>query len=387
MRIIIYTGKGGVGKTSISAATACRLAHDGKKVLIMSTDLAHSLSDSFGVKLGNEPVSIAENLEAMEIDTIHESQSAWRHLHDYLKQIITEKANGGIETDEALLFPGFDELFSLLRILSAYEQNKHDVIIVDCAPTGETLALLCYAEKLSVFADTIVPLVRNINSAVGSLISKKTTVPKPKDAVFDEFAYLVKRLSQLQTILRDRTITTMRLVTTPERVVLEETRRSYTWLQLYDFGVDAVFINKIYPEQALKGYFEHWKSIQEEHIRLVHESFINQKIFTLQLSDQELQGKPCLCKAAQELYGQADPLEVFCTEAAFRIEEMHGTRFFCIHLPFITPHDITVAKENADLIISVRSETRRFHLPERINRRKLSGYEYKDGQLRIGFDY
>ncbi|MGP1454948.1 MAG: ArsA family ATPase [Treponema sp.] len=387
MRIIIYTGKGGVGKTSISAATACRLAHNGKKVLIMSTDLAHSLSDSFGVKLGSEPVVIFENLEAMEIDTIHESQRAWRHLHDYLKQIITEKANGGIATDEALLFPGFDELFSLLRILSAYEQNKHDVIIVDCAPTGETLALLCYAEKLSVFADTIVPLVRNINSAVGSLISKKTTVPKPQDAVFDEFAYLVTRLSQLQTILRDRSITTMRLVTTPERVVLEETRRSYTWLQLYDFGVDAVFINKIYPAQALKGYFAHWKSIQDAHIRLVHESFSNQRIFTLQLSEQELQGTVRLCEAAQELYGQIDPVEVFCTETAFHLEEEHGTRFFIIHLPFISPHEIAVVKEGTDLIVSVRSETRRFHLPENINRRKLSGYEYKDGQLRISFDY
>lgn len=387
MRIIIYTGKGGVGKTSIAAATACRIAKSGKNVLIISTDQAHSLGDSFEKKVSGEPVRIGKNLDALELDTVNESKKAWKNLHDYLKQIITEKANGGIETDEALLFPGFDELFSLLRILDAYEENKHDVIIVDCAPTGETLSLLCYAEKLSVFADKIIPMIRTVNKAIGSLISKKTSVPKPKDRVFDEFSSLIKRLTQLQSILRDRTITSVRIVITPERMVLEEGRRAYTWLQLYDFGVDAIFINKIYPEKALDGYFAPWKTIQEEHMRMARESFIHQKFFTLQLWEEEIRGTALLDKAAQELYGDSDPTALFCSEPSFHIEKVHGTVLFVMHLPFITQHDIAIAKEDTDLIVSIKNETRRFHLPDTLSRRTLSKYVYEDGYLKIMLDY
>lgn len=387
MRIIIYTGKGGVGKTSIAAATACRIADSGKNVLIISTDQAHSLGDSFEKNLSSEPVRVFKNIDAVEIDTIYESKKAWKNLHDYLKQIITEKANRGIEADEALLFPGFDELFSLLRILDAYEENRHDVIIVDCAPTGETLSLLCYAEKLSVFADKIIPMIRTVNKAIGSLISKKTSVPKPKDIVFDEFSYLIKRLAQLQDILRDRRITSIRIVITPERIVLEEGRRAYTWLQLYDFGVDAIFINKIYPEKALDGYFEHWKTIQEENMRMAQESFIHQKFFTLELWEEEIRGKALLDKAGQALYGAIDPSTLFCSEPSFHIEKVHGTVLFVMHLPFITQHDIAIAKEDADLIVSIKNETRRFHLPDMLSRRTLSKYMYEDGYLKIMLDY
>lgn len=387
MRIIIYTGKGGVGKTSIAAATACRLADNGKKVLIISTDQAHSLGDSFGEKLSGEPVRIFKNIDALEIDTVYESKKAWKNVHDYLKQIITEKANGGIEADEALLFPGFDELFSLLRILDAYQDNKHDVIIVDCAPTGETLSLLRYAEKLTVFADKVIPMIRTVNTAIGSLISKKTSVPKPKDIVFEEFAALIKRLAQLQNILHDRTVTGIRIVITPERIVLEEARRAYTWFQLYDFGVDAIFINKIYPEQALDGYFENWKTLQEEHIRIARESFINQNFFTLELWDEEIRSKKLLDKAAEALYGETDPMELFCSEPSFHIEEAHGTLILVMNLPFINQQDISILKEDADIIVSIKNETRRFHLPDNMARRTLSNHIYENGQLKIMLDY
>lgn len=387
MRIIIYTGKGGVGKTSISAATACRLAGSGKKVLVMSTDPAHSLSDSFGIPLASEPVSVLENLDALELDTVHESKKAWKNLHDYLRQIITEKANDGIQADEVLLFPGFDELFALLRILDAYESNEYDAVIVDCAPTGETLALLCYSEKLTVFADKVIPMIRTVNTALGSLISKKTSVAKPQDIVFEEFSFLIKRLTQLQTILRDRTVTSIRIVATPERIVLEEARRSYTYFQLYDFGVDAIFINKIYPEKALDGYFEQWKTVQEENLRIAHESFAGQKFFTLELWQKEIRGVKLLDKAAEALYGSVDPMEVFCSESSFYIEKAHGTMIFALHLPFAELGDISVIKEDTDIIVSVKNETRRFHLPDMMSRRLLSQYVYESGTLKIMLDY
>ena len=262
MRILIYTGKGGVGKTSIAAATAVRIAQEGKKVLIMSTDQAHSLGDSLCAELDTEAREIFPGLDAVEIDPAMESRRAWGTLQEYLRQLIAQKANGGIEADEVLLFPGLEELCSLIRILEVYEEGLYDVLIVDCAPTGETLSLLRYPEQLSVLADRLLPMVRGFTSVLGGLISRRTTVPKPRDLVFAEFDALVKRLNALQKILRDREVTSMRIVTTPERIVLQEARRSFTWICEDDFGVDAVCINKIYPEEAMKGCFDGWNRMQ-----------------------------------------------------------------------------------------------------------------------------
>lgn len=387
MRILIYTGKGGVGKTSLAAATALRLAQSGKRVLVMSTDMAHSLGDAFGLPLCGEPTAVVDGLEALEIDPAEESRKAWGNLRDYLKQIIAEKANGGIAADEALLFPGLEELFALLRILDACEEGRYDAIVVDCAPTGETLALLRYPERLSVLADKLLPAVRSFNNALGSLISRKTTVPKPRDEVFKEFDGLVKRLTKLQNILRDRSTTSLRIVSTPERIVLDEARRSYTWIQLYDFGVDAVYLNKIYPDEALQGYFEDWIGLQKESIRLAQESFARQKLFYLPLQPDELRGIAMLSEVAESLYADCDPAQVFCTEQAFRIEEDSGTRIFVVTLPYANAEHLQVRKEKGDLILSYRNEMRRFHLPDKLNRRILTGWDYADGELRIRMDY
>ncbi|WP_024468783.1 ArsA family ATPase [Treponema pedis] len=387
MRILIYTGKGGVGKTSIAAATSLHLANSGKRVLIISTDQAHSLSDSFGIQLSYKPVEICKNLDAMEIDPAEEGKKAWGNLSGYLRQIISSKANNSIETEEALLFTGLDEIFSLLCVLDVYEKDEYDVIIMDCAPTGQTLALLSYSEKFNVLTDSILPMVRNINTALGSLISKKTSVPKPKDAVFEEVVKLAGRLNRLQKILRTREITSVRIVTTPEQIVIEEARRSYTWLQLYDFGVDAIYMNKIYPEKALKNRFKSWAFKQEESIKLVRESFSEQKFFQLELQEDELLGMEKLLKAARIMYGESDPFQVFCSEIAFSIEEVCGTRIFVINLPFADEKSIFVLKEKSDIVLSFRNETRRFSLPDNLKRRNMTSYFYKDGRLRISFDY
>ena len=281
MRILFYTGKGGVGKTSIAAATALFLANLGQKVILMSTDQAHSLGDVLDRKLNGEISQIFKNLDVVEIDTIEESKRVWKNLQDYLKQIISEKSNNGIEIEEALLFPGLEEVFSLLKILDIYEDNKYDVMIVDCAPTGQSLSMLTYSEKLNMLADTILPMVQSINSIFGSAISKKTSVPKPRDVVFEEFKNLAKRLSSLYDIFHNKDSTGIRIVTTSEQIVLEEARRNYTWLQLYDFNVDAVYMNRLYPKEVMQGYFEGWKNIQNDNIHLAKESFSKQKLFKL----------------------------------------------------------------------------------------------------------
>lgn len=387
MRILIYTGKGGVGKTSITAATGVRIAQSGKKVLMMSTDQAHSLGDSLDMRLGGTPVHVMDNLDALEIDPIAESEKAWGNLRDYIREIISNKANGTLEADEALMFPGLNELFSLLRILDAYDSELYDVIMVDCAPTGETLSLLRYPERLSVLDDRLLPSVRNMNNTFGGLISRRTSVPKPRDQVFEEFDKLVKRLDRLQRILRDRDVTSMRIVMTPERIVLDEARRSYTWINEFDFGVDAVYVNKIYPEEAMKGYFEGWIDMQEEGLELAGQSFGTSRVFHLRLQDSELTGIDMLQSAADQMYGDTDPSQVFSKEPAFTMEEAHGTRTMIIRLPYAKKEEIKAEKKGDDLVLIVRNETRRFKLPEKVSRRKMSGWEFENGCLRIRFDY
>lgn len=394
MRILIYTGKGGVGKTSIAAATAVRIARSGKKVVIMSTDQAHSLGDSFERTLGPEPAEIFPGLDAVEIDPAEEARQAWGTLREYLRQIIDEKANGGIEADEVLLFPGLEELCALIRILDIYEEGTYDVIVVDCAPTGETLALLRYPERLSVLADRLLPMVRSFNSAFGGLISRRTSVPKPRDLVFAEFDALVKRLNQLQQILRDRDTTSMRIVTTPERIVLQEARRNFTWVNEYDFGTDAVYINRIYPEEAMKGYFSGWERMQAESLELAEQSFPERRIFRLELQEEEIRGLDMLERAAEELYGPqaedrqaVDPAEIFCRESAFRSEydPKSGLRSLIVSLPYAAKEEIRAEKEKEDLILRVRNEVRRLRLPDLMGSRDLLGWDFEDGTLTLRF--
>ena len=402
MRIILFTGKGGVGKTCIAAATAVRTAEEGYRTLVMSTDQAHSLSDCFEMKLGGEITPVAPGLDALEVDMAKESRRAWGNLKEYLRQIIAEKARGGIAAEEALLFPGLAELSSLLRILELCEEGgdpqsghvpQYDVLIVDCAPTGETLSLLRYPEQLAVLTDKILPMLRSITSAFGNLITRATSVPKPRDAVFAELDVLVKRLCALREILCDRKRTSLRIVMTPEKIVIEEAARSYMWLSAFDFGVDAVMINRIWPDEALEGDFAPWKDIQKEHLEEIEARFPNQKKFFLQLQREEVRGMTMLRLIAEALYGKEsggenDPARIFCEEEAytFRRDISDGSWCLLVRLPGAEKEEIDIRKEEGDLILTVRNETRRMHLPDQAARRRLYDWETDGELLRIRFD-
>lgn len=386
MRIILNTGKGGVGKTTISAATSLAIAKN-KKTLVTSTDMAHSLSDSFDIKLSSKPTFIKENLYGLEIDPVEESKKSWGQLHSYLKEVIEEKANSSIEFDEMLLFPGFDDLFSLLRILEIVEEDQYEVLVVDCAPTGESLSMLSYSEKIEVFADSIVPMVQNFNRGFGSLIQKRTTVPKPKDIVFDEFRELAKKLSKLDKILHDKDKVSLRIVTSPENIVIDEAIKNYSYLKLYDFGVDAVFVNKIYPKEFLEDGLEDLEKVQNKNLEKIQDHFVNEKIFKSDLKSFEMRGTDQLEILAGEIFENEDPYEIYTKDQSYFFIEDTGTRILHIKLPYANQKSIKVFKEGPDLIINYSFESRRLHLDTKLANRKLTKYEYQEPFLKVYMDY
>lgn len=324
MRVIFYTGKGGVGKTSVSAATACRLAAQGKKVLVMSTDQAHSLGDAFGMELTGEPLQIRENLYALEINVVSESEKAWGKLHGYLKELLTSHAQNGLEAEELLVFPGLEELFSLFKILEMSPNQRFDVIIIDCAPTGETLSLLKFPEQFGNLLHTVLPMKRQIVKVTGPAVEKVAKIPMPKDDVFEELTHLVDKLEHLQRLMNDRSVVSLRIVTTPEKIVVREAKHNFTCLHLYGYQVDAVIVNRIYPRHALEGYFHAWIAQQEESMKELKESFGEIPLFTLELQDHELQGTEALSEAAKLLYGEKNPMDIFFSDRIMETEKQDG---------------------------------------------------------------
>ena len=378
MRIIIYTGKGGVGKTTAAAATALRLSESGKKVLIMSTDQAHSLGDAFDKKIGGEITKIQENLDALEIDTLSENEKSWGHLKSYLKEMLTIKGNGGIEVEELLVFPGLEELFAMFKIQDIYEQKSWDVLIVDCAPTGETLSLLKYPEMLSGFMEKILPFKRKSAKIAGPAIEKITKIPMPADNVFDDIEYVMDKMQRLQALLSDKDTLSIRLVTTPEKIVIQETRRTFTCLYLFGYNVDAVIINRIYPARAMEGYFSKWIERQEDGLREIRESFSEIPRFYLELQTQEARAVPQLLALGRQLFRDTDPSAILFKKEIFHLQKEPGCLTIKIFLPFADKGDLDLKQSEEELILSVRNETRRFPLPLECRHQPILSAQYNE---------
>ncbi len=385
MRIILYTGKGGVGKTSIAAATACRIAGDGKKVLIMSTDQAHSLGDSFEIKLTKEPVKVRDNLYAMEIDTMAESEAAWGNMQGYLKQLLTSRAQGGLETEELLVFPGLEELFSLLKLLDYYEKGEYDVLIVDCAPTGETLSLLKFPEMFGAFIEKTLPMKRKAVKIGGPVVEKLIKVPMPKESVFSELEELTERLKKLKQLMNNQEVVSLRIVTTPEKIVIKEAKRNHTFLHLYDYNVDAVIVNRIYPKKALEGYFNKWVELQKEGLKEIEESFFGLPVFYLELLQQELKSLPVLGEVARVLYQDKDPALIFCREKIFTVDKTEEGFLLEILLPFADKKEMDLSQKGGELLLSIKNEHRRFVLPDMLKNKEIQSAKFEDGRLRLLF--
>ncbi|MCR5214018.1 MAG: ArsA family ATPase [Eubacterium sp.] len=383
MRIIIFTGKGGVGKTSMAAATACSIAESGKKVLIMSTDQAHSLGDSFDMKLGKEPVNVMENLDALEIDTVYESEKSWGNIRSYFKEFLTLKGGSGIEVEELLVFPGLEELFSLLKILDVYESGEYDTLVVDCAPTGETLSLLKYPEMLGELIEKVLPVKRKGIKTVGPIVEKVARVPMPEDKVFDDVEYLIDKMQRLQKLMLDKDIVSLRVVTTPERIVISEAKRNFTCLYLYHYNVDAIIVNHIYPEKAMEGYFSKWIKLQEQGLSDIKESFSEVPKFYVELQDSELCTLEVLRRIGGEIYESSDPDEVLFRKEIYISDKEERT--LKIYLPFAEKDELELEQVGTELIVGVRNERRRFPIPTEFEEYAVTGAKFEDGYLCIKF--
>ncbi len=384
MRIIIYTGKGGVGKTSMAAATACKIAQNGKRVLVMSTDSAHSLGDSFDIKIDKEPTKITENLYAMEIDTVYESEKSWGNLKDYFKQLLTMKGGSGIEVEELLVFPGLEELFSMFKILEVYESGQYDTIIVDCAPTGETLALLKYPERLSGMIKKVLPVKRAGVKSVGSVVEKVMKIPMPKDNVFDDIEYLMDKMQRLQDLMLNKDVVSLRVVTTPEKIVMKEAKRNFTCLYLYHYNVDAIIVNHIYPAKAMEGYFNKWIKLQEDALQEIKESFSEVPRFYVELQQQELRTLDVLRNVGDFVFKETDPDGVL-----FKKEEIYSVdndkKILKIYLPFAEKEDLRLEQDKNELVVGVRNESRKFPIPSEFAEKEITGAKFEEGYLNIQF--
>lgn len=383
MRVIIYTGKGGVGKTSMAVTTACKIAKNGKKVLVMSTDQAHSLGDSFDCKIGKEPMLIAENLYAMEIDTVYESEKSWGNLKDYFKQLLTMKGGSGIEEEELLVFPGLEELFSMFKILEVYESGEYDTIIVDCAPTGETLALLKYPERLSGMIKKVLPVKRAAVKSVGAVVENVMKIPMPEDYVFDDIEYLMDKMQRLQDLMLNKEVVSLRVVTTPEKIVINEAKRNFTCLYLYHYNVDAIIVNHIYPAKAMEGYFNKWIKLQEEALQEIEESFSEIPRFYVELQQQELRTLDVLRKAGDYIFEEVDPDDVLFKKEIYSIDK--DENYLKIYLPFAEKEELRLEQDKNELVIGVGNERRRFPIPAGFAEKEITGAKFEEGYLNIKF--
>lgn len=385
MRIILYTGKGGVGKTSIAAATAVRSAAEGKKTLVVSTDKAHSLADSLDIKLSNEPVEIEKNLWAQEIDATHEVEEGWGKVQQYLTDLFTAKAVKDITTQELTVFPGMEDLLSLLRILRYYKEGRFDVIVIDCAPTGETLALLSFPEMLRWWMEKLFPLKKKAIKTAGPLAEAILKIPMPSAQVLDEIDNMYYQLDEMKQVFSDRETTSIRIVVNPEKMVIKEAQRSFTYLNIYDFNVDAIVVNKVIPENVADDYFKVWKDIQNKYKADIIESFTPIPIYYSPLFETEVVGLEMLDRMGKAIFGEEDPVAIKYTGRAQRVYKDGEDYILAIDIPFVEKQDLSLNQKGDQLIIKAGSIKRSITLPRTLLNYAIRKAKFEDEMLKIWF--
>ncbi|MHB1005281.1 MAG: ArsA family ATPase [Chloroflexota bacterium] len=416
MRIVLYTGKGGVGKTSVAAATALRAAELGYRTVVISTDAAHSLADSFDLPLAPEPIQIATNLWAQELDILHQMDVYWGTIQEWLKALAIWQGTDQIVADEVTVLPGMEELASLLQIVYLHDSGNYDYIVVDSAPTGETLRLLTFPEVARWWLERIFPMQRRAANFIRPMMRAVTDMPLPGDAVFESIQNLFVDLGRMRDLLVDPAQSTIRLVVNPEKMVIKEAQRTFTYLNLFGYTTDAVIVNRVMApdadpvateqgfqtlekilsaDESLPGraemraalaHYQAWARMQRPYLQLIQDSFAPVPVFQVPFFDGEVVGFDMLRRLATRAYGGLDPTKVFYEgRPPQNLVQTDGTYTLTVPLPLVAKGAVDLTRTGDDLVVRIGNHKRNLVLP-----RTLSGLETKDaklenGELRITF--
>jgi len=384
-RTILYTGKGGVGKTSVAAASARRCAAAGLRTVVLSTDPAHSLSDSLEAELGSSPTPCGDNLWGQEVQAQEEMERHWEAVQDWMGEMLAERGVDRITADELTVPPGMDELFSLLQIKRHHETGDYDAIVVDCAPTGETLRLLSFPDVASWWLEKVFPIERRLMAAARPFARTLLDVSLPPDRVFDDVERLVVNLVAMNTILRDRRSTSVRLVMNPDRMVIREAMRTYTYLNLYGYLTDAVVVNRVFPEEVDGGYFEGWRVHQQEQMELVRSAFSPVPILTAPFFEQEVAGGAMLDRLADAVFAEHEAEALMYEDLSQELSSTNGTATLRVPLPFAEKGDIDLKKIGLEVVVRVGGQKRTIVLPGAMAAYRPESAQFEDGALSVTF--
>ena len=386
MRIILYTGKGGVGKTSVAASTALRAADLGYRTLVMSTDVAHSLADSVDMKLEAEPTKIADNLWGQEIDVLKEMQTHWSIVQDWLAALMQWQGMDEVVAEEVAVLPGMEEMVGLLNITHHYDSGNFDTIIVDCAPTGETLRLLSFPEMARWYMRKLFPIERRVATALGPMARGLFNLPVPDPKVFDSIQDLFQGLERMRSILGDPEKSSVRLVVNPEKMVIRETQRTFTYLNLYGYYTDLIVCNRLIPDTVEDGFFKMWKDSQARYFHLIEEGFAPVPIRVSHLLDREVVGLEPLREMGLTLFGEDDPTSIFYEGSTQTVAREDDGHVMTVNLPFLGREDINLMQHGDELVIQAGQHRRNIVLPRILVDLPVSVARMEGSSLKLKFE-
>lgn len=383
MRILLFTGKGGVGKTTAAAATALRCAELGYETLVISTDPAHSLSDSLDVRLEPEPTQVADHLYAQELDVYYSMKKYWGNMRELLLTVFKWQGVNKIVAEELSALPGMEEGSAFLWLEQHYRSKAYDVLIVDSAPTGETLTFLNLPQVTQWWLKKSIPGQKAMIQGVGGMLRMVTGVPIDKG--YEEMDSLFEKLGKIQAIFADPNITSMRLVMNPERMVIQEAKRAYAFLQMYGYAVDSVLVNRVLPESLENSFFQSYVANQSEYLDEIENSFSPLPIFKAPHLGKEVFGLERLKAIAEHLYGNEDPTQVYHNEKPYQLNE-RGSKFELeISLPFVEIDDVNVTQYQDQLVIDVKNKRKHVYLPKFLAYYRVKRYVIASKKLKVTF--
>ena len=383
-RILVYTGKGGVGKTSVAAATALRCAERGYRTIVISTDIAHSLSDSFDLPLGAEPVRIADRLFGQEPEVFHNVRKYWGTIQAYIASVFQWRGLDAVRAEEMTVLPGMDELANLLWIAEHNDSGQYDVIVVDAAPTGETLRLLSLPEAGRWWLEKIFPIERRIAQVAGPAVRRLVGMPMPSDDVFAAGEQLFHRLEHMHELLSDNARSSVRIVLTLEKMVIKEAQRSLTYFHLYGYPTDLVVVNRVLPKDA-GAYFASWLETQRTYWPMVEERFAPVPTRSAPFFDREVVGIAMLRELGAALFGDDDPTRFYYRGRPYHVRRKNGSFVLSLELPFTTREDVALSRHADELVLQVGSWRRNLILPRVLVEAPTTGAKFEGQTLNISF--